>query len=158
MEPFFTQEALKSIQARISGCLKDTFHMMFSLSVSADCEGLNADNRTVSSHIVMRHGASTAYMSVIIGMEVVENLCRQLQPGADTFPPELIQEIAGEITNIVSNNLRTYMSETYGVSFDLTLPQSGSVTPEIDDPNHVNLHFRINMASGLDLNFFVSGE
>ncbi|MDR3450683.1 MAG: hypothetical protein P4M15_13235 [Alphaproteobacteria bacterium] len=148
----FSPEILRDIRRNISRSLTDTFQMMFQMDILMMQPPGPPSNNNVSAHIDMANDETSACLSVTVSRKVVEHICRQLQPGIPP-QPHVVQDIVCEITNIVSNHLRSYMADKMGIEFALSLPKAGPAPANKVTENAISLHFRLQEQNCIELDF-----
>jgi hypothetical protein len=109
-----------------------------------------AGDQLVCAFMDLTYGDTKACITIAVTRLLLETISEQIGGGVQA--PEIAQDIACEITNIVGNHLRSYLSDKMGVEFVISLPKPGY--PPDEEPPHVfNLHFRIRENDSIDLDF-----
>jgi hypothetical protein len=157
MNFILTQQALNAVRRNISGSLTDTFQMMFQMDIlQAPSNKVGLDD-SVCAYMELDHQATKACITITITRQLIKSIADQLAPGGMAGSAEVIQDIVCEITNIVGNHLRSYLSDKMGVEFIISLPKPGP--PKVEEPPHMfNLHFRIRENDCIDLDFSYAAD
>lgn len=144
MNQYFSSAALHEISENVSRSLTNTFQMMFQLDLSLLPHTQdNGDGQLICSYMDLSYKKARARLSLAISKVSVESIAHNMEPDVTPPSPEIVQDIVCEVTNIVGNHLRSYISDKMGFMMDISLPHPGLPPADADDTSVINLFFRI---------------
>jgi hypothetical protein len=146
-------QSLTAIRRNISSSVTDTFQMMFQMDIFSMPEFQQSEeNKPICAFMELVHQDTRACITISITRMVVEHIGGLLAPGGAGSSPEVVQDIVCEVTNIVGNHLRSYLSDKLSAEFKISMPRPGSPPPTDPQPLF-NLHFRIRENDAINLDF-----
>ena len=152
MKQFFSDETLQEIRCTIQQSLIETFHIMFRLDVVVSPEiAISGGDKTVCSYVEMTHEGSRAFLSIATSKAAINMICDKLEPEVSSHSSALVGDVISEITNIVSNQLRTHLDLKCGILFELSMPKSCSANCSSFGAEALNVHFNITAENNLNM-------
>jgi hypothetical protein len=107
--------------------------------------------QVICSYMDLSYEGSCTRLTIALSKYIVELIADKLEPEASQHSQELIQDVVCEITTIVGNHLRSYVSDKMGFTPDIGLPIPGLPKSSEQTTPVINLHFRIMEHDGLKL-------
>ena len=153
MIALFTERSLEDIRQSIHQTLIDTFKVMFQLDVVVDPESKTIQpDQLVRSTIEMKHAEMNIRLSLATTRVVAGLICDRFDPETKIHSNEMIADIISEITNIISNQLRTNIELKHHILFDVSLPQQGIPDHTPHGTQAFNIFFTIGTMHEFNMN------
>jgi len=151
----FTPEVLRDLKEHICKTLKDTFHIMFGLEIvlsPAPSEKIH-EEKGYTAYAELYNATNRTFLAVTIPYDVAEKSLISLKNNPEGASPEMMQDMANEVTNVIVHAIRAYLIFSQGVTLDVKT--SSSSPPNMNDPNMdvESLYFLVKSGEMVDVDF-----
>jgi len=133
----------------------DIFRLMFNLDLSSSESSSSGKRDTISAFLLLTHEKVCACVSIHILRKTATLIAERIGiSDPKNITPEILQDVACEIVNIVGNNLRTYLLKEIGVYFDIgTAASNKADLGLLETPIIFDLDFQVTPEALLSLGF-----
>jgi len=151
----FTPEVLRDLKVQICKSLKDTFHIMFGLEIalSSPPPESTRNNHDYTAYAELHNATTRTFLAITIPYDVAEKSLIALKNNSDGASPEMMQDMANEVTNVIVHAIRSYLIHTQGIVLDVKTPSANK--PDMNDPDMdvESLYFLIKSNEVVDVDF-----
>jgi CheY-specific phosphatase CheX len=146
-DAYFSKAMLNDIRNAIQQTLVETFQVMFNINVNVKPhQGPVTLDEVVCSYIEMVHEDTKVLLSIATSKPVIKMICDRIERDPNKHTKAMIEDVISELTNIISNQLRTSFSYQHDIMFEIGLPK-------VCDPNYT-----VKGAQTLKVHFLVTPE
>lgn len=143
-------------EQHIKRSLIDIFQVMFNLSLTSACVPLNKRTDFIPAYVTLTHDNATACVHLHISRDAAVLIAQRAGLDVTDLSTGIIQDVACEIVNIVGNSLRSFISESTGICFEMGATTAGEYDATSTSSVLMDMDFQVNPQASVKLSLMCS--